>query len=102
MTQKIKTLVLVTSLILIFTSFKPSEACRLLDGGFEEPWMKRGNLLLSSLPRGEVRPPGNGCSNTGNGGNPCIGSKNIVGGHGGGVGAPPPPPLIHAQTFNIL
>ncbi|KAD3338333.1 hypothetical protein E3N88_33854 [Mikania micrantha] len=64
-------------------------ACRLLDGELEETWMKRGNLLLSSLQHRPVRSPGNGCNNTGNGGNPCVGSRKVAGRHGYG-GLPPP------------
>ncbi|KAJ9543549.1 hypothetical protein OSB04_023256 [Centaurea solstitialis] len=84
---------LIASLVVFFISFEPNEGCRLLDGEFEETWMKTGNLLLSSsLQRGPVRPPGNGCGNTNNGGNPCrsstVGSKNFA-----GVAAPPPPTL---------
>nr|GEU33328.1 hypothetical protein [Tanacetum cinerariifolium] len=56
-------------------------------GELEKVWMNTENLLLSSLPRGSVRPPGNGCTNTGNGGNPCIGSRKLAG-RIGGVAAP--------------
>ncbi|GJS27935.1 putative zinc finger, CCHC-type containing protein [Tanacetum coccineum] len=48
-------------------------------GELEKVWMNTENLLLSSLPRGSVRPPGNGCTNTENGGNPCIGSRKLAG-----------------------
>ncbi|KAI3668046.1 hypothetical protein L6452_43119 [Arctium lappa] len=88
---------LIASLVFFFMSFEPNEGCRLLDGGFEETWMKTGNLLLSpSLQRGPVRPPGNGCDNMNNGGNPCssgatVGSKKVAG--DGGVATPPPPSL---------
>ncbi|GKA70050.1 hypothetical protein Tco_0776114 [Tanacetum coccineum] len=47
-------------------------------GELEKVWMNTENLLSSSLPRGSVRPPGNGCTNTGNGGNPCIGSRKLA------------------------
>ncbi|KAI3526637.1 hypothetical protein L1887_05896 [Cichorium endivia] len=76
-------------------SFEPTTACRLLNGEFEETWMKTGNLLLSSLPRGPVRPPGNGCNNTSNGGNPCVNSKKVAGRRRGGA---PPPPLTSTST----
>ncbi|KAI3678837.1 hypothetical protein L6452_38141 [Arctium lappa] len=73
----------------------PIEACRLLDGEFEETWMKRGSLLLSSLQqRRPVRSPGNGCNWTGNGGNPCVDSKKVVGHHTDA----PPPPYAFAQS----
>ncbi|GJT13978.1 hypothetical protein Tco_0861020 [Tanacetum coccineum] len=49
-------------------------------GEHEKVWVtQKKNLLSSSLPRGSVRPPGNGCTNTGNGGNPCIGSRKLAG-----------------------
>nr|GEX87355.1 hypothetical protein [Tanacetum cinerariifolium] len=96
MTQSIKILAVFVTFILIFTSFEPNEACRLLDGGSEEPWMKTGNLLLTSLQRGTVPTPGNGCSNTGNGGSPCIGSKKVVGGTTSDVASPPP--VAHALS----
>nr|GEU33329.1 hypothetical protein [Tanacetum cinerariifolium] len=76
--------------VLFFINIVPNGACRLLGDEFEEPWMKRGNLLLSSLRRGPVRPPGNGCCNTGGCGNPCIGSKKVVGRHVSGASSPPP------------
>nr|GEX13121.1 uncharacterized mitochondrial protein AtMg00810-like [Tanacetum cinerariifolium] len=56
-------------------------------GKLEKVWMKTRNLLLSSLPRGPVRPPGNGCTSTVNGGNPCIGSMKLAC-RIGGVAAP--------------
>lgn len=99
MTHSTKNLAVFVTIILIFTSFEPNEACRLLDGGFEEAWMKTGNLLLTSL-RSTVPPPGNGCSNTGNGGNPCIGSKKVVGRYVGGtsdVASPPPVTRAYPQ-----
>ncbi|GJT13979.1 hypothetical protein Tco_0861021 [Tanacetum coccineum] len=74
-----KTLVVMILFVLLFINIVPNGACRLLGDEFEEPWMKRGNLLLSSLQRGTVRPPGNGCCNTGGCGNPCIGSKKVSG-----------------------
>ncbi|KAL8259047.1 hypothetical protein R6Q59_027000 [Mikania micrantha] len=53
---------------ILFLNFQENEAMRLLDGEFEETWMKRGNLLLSSLQQhSSVPSPGNGCNNTGNG-----------------------------------
>ncbi|KAI3668053.1 hypothetical protein L6452_43127 [Arctium lappa] len=92
------------SIVLLFMSFQPNGACRLFNGEFQEVWMKTGSLLLSSLPRGPVRSPGNGCNWTGNGGNPCVGSRKVASGHGGGGGgvaiAPPPPqPLTTAAIF---
>ncbi|GJY23485.1 hypothetical protein Tco_0397143, partial [Tanacetum coccineum] len=63
------------------------QASRPFGGELEKVWMKTENLLLSSLPRGPVRPPGNGCTNTGNGGNPCIGSRKLAS-RVGGVAAP--------------
>ncbi|KAI3526639.1 hypothetical protein L2E82_00249 [Cichorium intybus] len=96
MRSQIKTFAITSAFILLFMSFEPTTACRLLNGEFEETWMKTGNLLLPSLQRGPVRPPGNGCSNTGNGGNRCrIGSKKVVGRPGGGA---PPPPLTSTPT----
>ncbi|KAI3787810.1 hypothetical protein L2E82_00255 [Cichorium intybus] len=97
MGPKTQNLALITVLILLSMTFKESGGCRLLGGGFEESWMKTGNLFLSSLQKGPVRPPGNGCDSTGNGGSSCIGSKKIVGGHHGGA-LPPPPPLIPSLT----
>ncbi|GJX17423.1 hypothetical protein Tco_0218255 [Tanacetum coccineum] len=44
----------------------------------------------------KVPTPGNGCSNTGNGGNPCIGSKRVVGGTTSDVASPPP--VAHALS----
>ncbi|KAJ9565087.1 hypothetical protein OSB04_001053 [Centaurea solstitialis] len=73
----------------------PIGACRLLDGEFEETWMKRGSMLLSSLQtRRPVRSPGNGCNWTGNGGNPCIGSKKVAQFYT----VAPPPPLPYGFT----
>ncbi|KAL4588090.1 hypothetical protein LXL04_000969 [Taraxacum kok-saghyz] len=94
MRSEIKVFAITTAFLLLFMSFEPNRACRLLNGEFEETWMKTGNLLLSSLQKGAVRPPGNGCGNTGNGGNPCIGSRKVAGLHRGGT--PPPPPLTTA------
>ncbi|GJS27932.1 hypothetical protein Tco_0488552 [Tanacetum coccineum] len=85
-----KTLVVMILFVLFFINTVPNGACRLLGDEFEEPWMKRGNVLLSSLQRGPVRPPGNGCCNTGGCGNPCIGSKKVVGRHVSGASSPPP------------
>ncbi|KAL4588091.1 hypothetical protein LXL04_000970 [Taraxacum kok-saghyz] len=90
--SQIKAFAITTAILLLFTSFEPNRACRLLNGEFEETWMKTGNLLLSSLQKGAVRPPGNGCGNTGNGGNPCVGSRKVAGLHH--IGGAPPPPLI--------
>ncbi|CAI9288476.1 unnamed protein product [Lactuca saligna] len=85
-------------LVLFCMAFEPNEACRLLDGGFEETWMKTGNLFLSSLQKGSVPTPGNGCSSTGNGGGSCIGSKKVAGGHGDGAPLPTPSPRIPSLT----
>lgn len=52
-------------------SFESNGARRLFDEEFEETWIQRGNLLLSSLQRGPVRGPGNGCCNAGCD-NPCV------------------------------
>ncbi|GJR72959.1 hypothetical protein Tco_0085324 [Tanacetum coccineum] len=87
MRQETKSLAIVASLVFLFMSFEYNVASRPFGGELEKVWMKTENLLLSSLPRGPVRPPGNGCSNTGNGGNPCIGSRKLVG-RVGGVAAP--------------
>ncbi|KAI3829739.1 hypothetical protein L1987_03867 [Smallanthus sonchifolius] len=76
---------------------KHNGACRLLDGEFEETWMKKGNLLLSSLQHPSERPPGSGCGNTGNGGNPCVGSRKVVGRHGDGA---LPPPLTPSTSID--
>ncbi|KAJ9564950.1 hypothetical protein OSB04_000916 [Centaurea solstitialis] len=78
---------------------RPIGACRLLDGEFEETWMKRGSLLLSSLQtRRPVRSPGNGCNWTGNGGNPCIGSKKVAQFYT----VAPPPPLPYGFTRPLV
>ncbi|KAI3829740.1 hypothetical protein L1987_03868 [Smallanthus sonchifolius] len=70
---------------------------RLLDGEFEETWMKKGNLLLSSLQHPSERPPGSGCGNTGNGGNPCVGSRKVVWRYGDGA---LPPPLTPSTSID--
>ncbi|CAI9778556.1 unnamed protein product [Fraxinus pennsylvanica] len=72
-------------------SIRSYEGARILD---EEEWIRRGHLLLPSLPGNTVRPPSpNGCTYIpGGGGSPCpntIGEKNFV---GRVVAAPPPPP----------
>ncbi|KAL8226297.1 hypothetical protein R6Q59_000153 [Mikania micrantha] len=85
---------------ILFLNFQENEAMRLLDGEFEETWMKRGNLLLSSLQQhSSVPSPGNGCNNTGNGGNNCIGSKKVTG-RRHGDGARPHPTLIHSTSVD--
>ncbi|KAK1428391.1 hypothetical protein QVD17_17224 [Tagetes erecta] len=56
--------------------------------GFEI-WMNRGNLSLSSLQHRNVPSPGNGCGNTGNGGNSCVGSRKVASRHGDGALTPP-------------
>ncbi|GJS27926.1 hypothetical protein Tco_0488546 [Tanacetum coccineum] len=78
MSQETKSLAIVASLVLLFMSFECNVA-RPFGGELEKVWMNTENLLSSSLPRGSVRPPGNGCTNTGNGGNPCIGSRKLAG-----------------------
>ncbi|PWA65840.1 hypothetical protein CTI12_AA335320 [Artemisia annua] len=87
MRQETKSLAIVASLVLLFMSFECNVASRPFGGEFEKVWINTENLLLSSLPRGPVTPPGNGCTNTGNGGNPCIGSRKFAG-RVGGVAAP--------------
>ncbi|KAI3829741.1 hypothetical protein L1987_03869 [Smallanthus sonchifolius] len=67
--------------LIIFLNFGQNGACRLLDGEFEETWMKRGNLFLSSLQHPSEPSPGSGCGNTGNGGRPCVGSRKVAGRH---------------------
>ncbi|KAL4588086.1 hypothetical protein LXL04_000965 [Taraxacum kok-saghyz] len=91
-------LALIAVLMMLCMRFEPNGACRLLDGGFEETWMKTGNLLLSSLQKGPVKTPGNGCSSTGNDGGSCLGSKKVAGGHGHGGAPLPPPPLVSSLT----
>ncbi|KAL7597728.1 hypothetical protein Lser_V15G27137 [Lactuca serriola] len=94
MRSEIKVFAITAAFIFLFMSVEPNRACRLLNGEFEETWMKTGNLLLSSLQKGSVRPPGNGCCNTGGCGNPCVGSKKVAGLHGGGALPPPPPSTL--------
>ncbi|KAL8259048.1 hypothetical protein R6Q59_027001 [Mikania micrantha] len=66
--------------VIIFLNFHQNKASRLLDEEFEKTWMKRGNMLLSSLQQHRSVPsPGNGCSNSGNGGNTCASSKKVAG-----------------------
>ncbi|KAJ9543542.1 hypothetical protein OSB04_023249 [Centaurea solstitialis] len=99
MISKTQNLAIIAIFIMFFINFQPNGACRLLNGEFEETWMKNGNLLLSSLQRGTVRPPGNGCSNTGNGGNPCIGAKKAAMRNSGA--AAPPPSLVTLLSSSI-
>lgn len=94
MRQETLNLAILATFLLLFISCESNEASRLFNGEFEEAWMKAGNLLLSSLQRGPVRPPGNGCNGTGNGGNNCVGSRKFGGGHGGVTTPPPPPQLV--------
>lgn len=89
MRQETINLAIIASLALLCVNFKLNEASRHFNGEFEEAWMKTGNLLLSSLPHGDMKPPGNGCNWTGNGGNNCVGSRKV----GPGAVAPPPPQL---------
>ncbi|GJX85457.1 hypothetical protein Tco_0336231 [Tanacetum coccineum] len=83
---------IMATLVLLLLSFKPTRASRILDRDFEETWMKRSHLLLSSLQRKPpVRSPGNRCNSTGNGGDgSCIGSKKVAG-RPNAATAPPPP-----------
>ena len=83
---------ILAALVLFLLSFQPTRAIRILDEDFEETWMKRSHLLLSSLQRKPpVRPPGNPCNSTGNGGSGhCIGS-NKVAGRPNAATVPPPP-----------
>lgn len=96
MQRETKKLAIIALFVILFMSFEPNRACRLLDGEFEETWMKSGNMLLSSLPRGPVRPPGNGCCSTGGCGNPCVGSKKVAGRLN--IGVTPPPPSVTLST----
>ncbi|CAI9288481.1 unnamed protein product [Lactuca saligna] len=97
MRSELKSFTIIAVFILLSMSFEHNRACRLLNGEFEETWLKTGNLMLSSLQKGLVRPPGNGCCNTGGCGNPCVGSRKVVGRlHSGG--APPPPSLTPIPT----
>ncbi|KAL8259045.1 hypothetical protein R6Q59_026998 [Mikania micrantha] len=65
----IKLLASIASFILILASNFGSNESQHLDERPEESWLKTGKLLLSSLPKGPVPPPGNGCCNTGDCGN---------------------------------
>ncbi|KAK1428393.1 hypothetical protein QVD17_17226 [Tagetes erecta] len=94
MTLETKKLAIITLFVLLFLHFQPNRACRLLDGEYEQIWMKRGNLLLPSLQHRSVPTPGNGCGNTGNGGNPCIGSRKVAGRHDSGALPPPLTPTL--------
>ncbi|PWA65845.1 hypothetical protein CTI12_AA335370 [Artemisia annua] len=87
MRQGTKSLAIVASLVLLFMTFECNVASRPFGGELEKLWINTQNLLLSSLPQGPARPPGNGCTNTGNSGNPCIGSRKLAG-RVGGVAAP--------------
>ncbi|KAI3760153.1 hypothetical protein L1987_50544 [Smallanthus sonchifolius] len=84
---------IIAAIAILLLGVRPSGACRLLDEDFEETWMKSGYLLLSSLQqRRPVKgPPGNGCNWTGNGGNPCVGSKKAAGRYSPNAASPPPP-----------
>ncbi|GKF59757.1 hypothetical protein Tco_0176543 [Tanacetum coccineum] len=92
MKQQVISVALMATFVLLLLSFTPTRASRTLDGDFRETWMKGSNLLLSSLQsrKPPLRSPGNGCNSTGNGGNPCIGSKKVAG-HPNAATAPPPP-----------
>ncbi|KAI3506843.1 hypothetical protein L1887_21416 [Cichorium endivia] len=92
MKHKFISIATIVVLILFLLSFRPIGACRLLNGEFEETWMKRGNILLSSLQQRSVRSPGNGCNWTGNGGNRCVGSRKAARRHNDATTSPPPPP----------
>ncbi|KAL4588089.1 hypothetical protein LXL04_000968 [Taraxacum kok-saghyz] len=89
MRQETKSLAIYATFILLFLSLELNEASRIYNGEVAEAWMKTESLLLSALPKGPVRPPGNGCNWTGNGGNPCIGSRKLVTRHGGVEAASP-------------
>ncbi|KAL8226299.1 hypothetical protein R6Q59_000155 [Mikania micrantha] len=65
----IKLLASIASFILILASNFGSNESQHLDERSEESWLNTGKLLLSSLPKGPVPPPGNGCCNTGDCGN---------------------------------
>ncbi|KAL8215008.1 hypothetical protein R6Q57_004457 [Mikania cordata] len=99
MTPQTKNLAIIAFFaVMLLLNFQQNEASRLLDGEFEKTWTKRGNILLSSLQQHRpVPPPGNGCSNTGNGGNPCVGSKKVAG-RRHTDSARPPPILIHSTS----
>ncbi|KAL8259049.1 hypothetical protein R6Q59_027002 [Mikania micrantha] len=58
----------------------------------------RGNLeLRPNMQHRSVPSPGNGCSNTGNGGNRCVGSRKVAGRH---EGSAPPPTLIQSTLVD--
>ena len=98
MTNRFIRVILMTTLIFSLLSFRPTGACRLLDGEFEEIWMKSGNLLLSSLQtQRPVRSPGNHCNWIGNCGSPCVGSKKVAGYYT--IAPPPPPPYGFARPL---
>ena len=87
------TLHIITPIIalLLIINIKAYECSRILDEE-EEHWMKTDNLVLQSLQKGAVRPPGNGCKSTPQqGGNRCTYEINQKG-FAGHVMAPPPPP----------
>ena len=84
---------IMATFFLLLLSFTPTRASRILEGDFKETWTKRSNILLSLLQsrRPPVRSPGNGCNSTGNGGNPCIGSRKVAGRRPNGATSPPLP-----------
>ena len=60
----------ILALLISLSIISNIEACRVLHK--EEEWMKRPNLVLQSLQKAPVRPPGSGCTGVpGGGGNPC-------------------------------
>ena len=83
----------ITISLVLLLSIEPSGATRVL-----RTEMKRQNLVMQSLQKGPVRPPGNPCTGTPKGdGNTCpknvtIGSTINETGFVGHVNAAPPPP----------
>lgn len=92
MKHQVISVALIATFVLLLLSFTPTRASITLNGDFKETWMNGSNLLLSSLQsrKPPVRSPGNGCNSTDNGGNPCVGSKKVVG-RPNTATAPPPP-----------
>ncbi|KAL8215009.1 hypothetical protein R6Q57_004458 [Mikania cordata] len=88
MRPETKKLAIIALFVVMFLNFEPNQAARLLDR----------NMLLSSLHQHRSVPsPGNGCSNTGNGGNRCVGSRKVAGRH---EGSAPPPTLIQSTLVD--
>ncbi|OWM83181.1 hypothetical protein CDL15_Pgr011863 [Punica granatum] len=63
--------------LLLLVSMWPTEARRLPDD--EDHDRDMVGLLLHSLQKGPVRPPGTGCSNIPKTGPPCIQNRNFAG-----------------------